>query len=99
MPDGWHRASQGAAQWASRFAPPQRRPAVAEDRHDTAFHCPALHRDSSLGAEFRYPEAEEAARAEEEADQVEEADPPLEAEAEAEDPLGEGQERRGAEGI
>ena len=85
----------GAAQWASRLAPPQKRPAVAEDRHDAASHRPASHRDSSLGAEFRDPETEEAAWAEEEVERVEEADPP----PEVEDPLGEVRERCRAEGV
>ena len=61
------------------MAPLHRRPEVAEDRHDAASHRPASHRDSSLGAEFRDPETEEAAQAEEQADRVEEADPPPEA--------------------
>ena len=50
-----------------------------------------------MGTEFRDPETEEMARAEEEADRVEEADPPPEAEAEG--PRGESQERRRAEGV
>ena len=77
------------------MAPPQQRPAVAEDRHDAASHHPASHRELSLGAEFRDTETEEVARAEEEADRGEEADPP----PEVEDPLGEVRERCRAEGV
>ena len=61
---------------------------MVEDRHNAASHCQASHGDTRLGAEFRDPETEETAWAEEEADRVEESDPPPE--TKAEDPLGEG---------
>ena len=92
VPERQPRVSRGAARWASRSLPPQRRPAVVEDRHNAASYHHASHGDTILGAEFQDPETEETARAEEEAYRVDEADPPQE--AKAEDPLEEGQERR-----
>ena len=87
VPEQRPRASRGAVQWASHLAPPQRRPAVVENRHNVASRRQVSHGDTSLGAELRDLETEGTARAEDEADRVKEADPPPE--EEAEDPLGE----------
>ena len=78
MPEKRPCISRGAARGASRSAPPQRRPAVVEDRHDAASNRQTSREDTRLRAEARdLTEVQD--RAEEEADREEEADLPPEA--------------------